>query len=111
MGDVYAIPVQGSKQQEPSGKLGLLGTTLAGEGYNNISDHETLLIIDPESQIKDLGSKCELSVSHLGPVSTRSLPKSLNSQVTNKRSRKRRCSENTRRKEYSRAARELEMQP
>ena len=66
MGDVDTTSVQDLKQQEPSGQLGLTGATLAGEG-NEVN--ETLFIVDPESQIKELGSKRELSVSHSGPVS------------------------------------------
>jgi hypothetical protein len=54
---VYATPVQGSKQQEPSGKLSLLGATLVDEGNENIYVNETLLIIDPDAYIGDLGSK------------------------------------------------------
>jgi hypothetical protein len=108
MGDVYETSVQGSKQQEPSSKLGLTGATLAREGNKNISDNETLLIVDPDAQIGELGSKRELSVSYSGPPSTRSLPKTLSSQVTEERSRKRSCNEITKREEDGKAARELE---
>ena len=64
MGDVDATLVQGSKQQEPSGKLGLTGATSAGEGNENIYVNETLFIIDPDAPIWELGSKRELSVSY-----------------------------------------------
>ncbi|KAL2047293.1 hypothetical protein N7G274_001313 [Stereocaulon virgatum] len=107
-GDVYETSVQGSNHQEPCGKLGVMDVTLAREGNKCISDNETLLIVDPDAQIGELGSKCELEVSHLGPASTRSPAKTLSSQVTKERSRKRSCNGMTKMQDYSKAARELE---